>query len=835
MRTVHKALLPVLLLATLSTSQPGAQSTQRRAAADRLGLSFQLLDELHADRGLSDAALAVIPPELLPRMLLRLQYPDFVRRRVEFRRAQEVNEQGIIPPNSLQRALQQLDAARPRTSRTPGVAGMPSGRSVDPDRLFPRTAGLNPNGSGWQWLGPSNVGGRTRAIVIHPQRTNVMWIGSVGGGVWRTDDGGQTFAPVDDRMANLAVTTLAIDPAHPNIVYAGTGEGFYNVDALRGAGVFRTVDGVTWSQIPATATPDFYYVNRITVSRDGTTVLAATTRGMFRSEDAPRAVWKLSTLADELGDVDAHPTDPKRGIAGGLRNGRAYFTSDAGKSWTVATHPGVWSGRVELTYARKNPDTVYASVSNGGGEVWRSRDGGKTFEAMKTLTPDGDPAEYLGRQGWYGNVIWAGDPANENVVIVGGIDLWKSTDGGNAFVDISSWWAPTSAHADHHVITEHPGYNGQTNRIVYFGNDGGLFRTDDVYRVGNNPTPPRVNGWTRLNTGYGVTQFYGGAAQPTSGLIVGGTQDNGTVVYSPATGTTWKTMFGGDGGWSAAHPTNPDVLYGEYVHLNIHRSTNAGQDAEFISGQYYDSTAKQWKWKPLPFTIPDAQANTALFIAPFVLDPSAPDRILAGGLDLWRTDDARAVNTVSSGPSWRSIKRSVGSPISAIAIAAGNSDVIWVGHTNGDVYRTENGTSAAPAWQKVDDFSSGTRLPDRYVTRIGLDSRDSKTAFVTFGGYSTGNVWSTVDGGVKWQNVATGLPQAPVRSVTIHPGNSKHIFIGTEVGVFASDDAGLTWSPTNEGPTNCSVDELFWFGETLIAATHGRGMFAIRLSHDGTH
>lgn len=820
--------LTVCLLVIADSPPLGAQSATRRAAAERLGLSLDDLGRLHSDRGLSDAALATIPAELIPMMLLRLEYPDFVRRRAESRAQQEVDERGQIAPGVFGRALQQLDAMRARILR-PAIAGMPNGRVANPSDLLARTAGLNPDQTGWEWLGPANIGGRTRAIVIHPTRPNTFWVASVGGGVWRTDDAGNSFAAVDDRMSNLAVTTLAIDPRNPNTMYAGTGEGYYNVDALRGAGIFRTIDGVNWTAIPATGTADFHYVNRVAVGADGAAVLAATRTGIHRSVDAARASW-TRTLPDEVGDVDTHPTDRLLALAGGLRNGQAYFSTNGGSTWQVATHSRPWTGRVELAYALRNPSVVYASVANASGEIWRSKDGGRNYEPMKTLTADGDPAEYLGTQGWYDNVVWAGDPTNENLVIVGGIDLWKSTNGGDTLVDISTWWDPRSAHADHHAITAHPGFDGTANRVVYFGNDGGIYRTNDLYTVGGNPLPPRINGWNRLNNNYGVTQFYGGGGQTTSGMIVGGTQDNGTVVYSPTGGTEWKTMFGGDGGWSAAHPSDPNVFFGEYVHLNIHRSLDGGKSAEFISGQFWDDALRRWRWKSLPFTIPDAQAQTALFIAPFVLDPSSADRILAGGRDLWRTNDARAPNSATSGPTWRSIKRSVGSEITAIAVMPGNPDRIWVGHRNGDVFRTNDGTSAAPAWQKLDDGGPvASRLPDRYVTRITPDSQNAQTIFVTFGGYVRGNVWRSIDDGATWRNVGAALPEAPVRSVVVHPTNSKFVYLGTEVGVLASEDGGTTWSPTNEGPTNCSVDELFWMGTRLVAATHGRGLFAIRL------
>jgi photosystem II stability/assembly factor-like uncharacterized protein len=621
---------------------------------------------------------------------------------------------------------------------------------------------------------------------------------------------------------------MAIDPSNPNTIYAGTGEGFFNVDAIQGAGIFSTTDATNWAQLTATATPDFQSVNRIAVSADGTIVLAATETGIFRSNDPARANW-TNVLAAEMAFVACHPTDPTQAIAGGLRNGQAYFSTDGGQTWNFA-QGGLWSSRVELTYAAQNPTMVYASVDVNGGKIWLSNDGGQTFSQQNSQTADGQPAGYLGNQGWYGNSIWAGDPTNANLVVVGGVNLWRSTDGGNTLIDISTWWDPRSCHADHHRIVADPGYDGIANKTVYFGNDGGIYKTADVTTVGNDAQPPRISGWAKLDNSFGVTQFYTGAGNVATGTIIGGAQDNGTLTFTPQNGAQqWGSMFGGDGGYCAADPTDPNTFYGEYVFLNINRSSDGGTTADYISGQFWDGT--QWTFKPVPFQIPDAASQSALFIAPFVLDPNAPNRILAGGLSLWCTNDAKTPNTNSSGPSWASIKNSAGGHISAIAVTPGNSDVIWVGHEDGQVYKTTNGTAASPAWQQIDNTGANPLSAGRYCTDITIDPASPDTVYITFGGYTQGNVWKTTDGGANWANIGGGsLPNAPVRALAIHPNSSAFLYLGTEVGVYASEDAGVNWSPTNEGPTSCSVDDLFWMGRTLVAVTHGRGMFSIDLT-----
>ena len=285
----------------------------------------------------------------------------------------------------------------------------------------------------------------------------------------------------------------------------------------------------------------------------------------------------------------------------------------------------------------------------------------------------------------------------------------------------------------------------------------------------------------------------------------------------------------------AADPTDPNYFYTEYVHLNLYRNDDgATSDDEwwekYISGSFWNAALGKWDWKPAPYTIPDAKNETALFIAPFVLDVNDSNRILAGGMELWRTPNAKAANSASSGPEWHSIKPSVGSAISAICIADGAPDIVWVGHVNGEVYRTDNGTDQQPNWSFVGSGGLNPLNVGRYCTRIVVDAADHDTVYVTFGGYSSSNIWKTTDAGTNWHNVGGSMPEAPVRTLAIHPRNRDFLYAGTEVGVLTSDDGAATWSPTNEGPTNCSVYELFFMDETLVCVTHGRGMFTIDLS-----
>jgi photosystem II stability/assembly factor-like uncharacterized protein len=793
--------------------------------AEKLRISLVEVEALVRSRAMRVAEIAELPEPVLRRALRRIRYPDLAVAREKFRLLHLRSASGPSVFSRRMRAVQHQDSLRVRPSAD-RIAGVPVGTIPTPATLAQPTAGVQ--AGNWTALGPGNIGGRTRAILLDPGNPNTMWAGSVGGGIWRTDNAGTNWLPADDLMANLAVCCLAMDPTNPKVIYAGTGEGFSNLDAIRGAGVFRTTDGVHWSQVTATAA--FSDVNRLAVSADGKTVLAATSNGLLRSADATHATWQ-PVLKSPIADVRFHPTDPKQAIAGGLSDGQSYYSADGGQSWKPATHAQNWGGRVELTYALKNPAVVYASVNMNSGSIWRSQDGGKSYKAMKTRQAGNQPVNYLGDQGWYANTIWAADPTDENALLVGGLDLWRSSDGGDTLSQISLWYATGSAHADQHTIVAHPRLGKAGNKTVFFGNDGGIYRADNYTTVGNNSS--HSSGWAALDNMYGVTQFYGGAGNTKGGVIVGGAQDNGTLQCTPAGGQRWASMFGGDGGWCAADANDSNYFYGEYVFLNICRSTDGGKTADYISGQVWNGHA--WTWRPAPYLIPDATTQKPLFIAPFVLDPNNSNRMLAGGASLWRTDDCKTPNDdhALTGPKWASIKDPIGEPISALAIAPGDSDTVWVAYTNGAVFMTQNGTKPLPVWRQVGGPGAHPLSVARYCSSILIDAHDKRTVFVTFAAYrdtsSASDVWRTTDNGQTWTDIGHGLPDAPVHKLARHPNHPNYLYLGTEVGFFASDDEGTTWSPTNEGPTNCPVYDIFWMGSVLVCTTHGRGMFKISL------
>jgi len=731
--------------------------------------------------------------------------------RERFRRQQRLDDRGGIAADALLEARRQLDQ-------------MPVLQPGD---------GLNKDASlwSWSWLGPGNVGGRIRSILTHPGQPSTLFIGSVGGGIWRSLAAGLSWAPMDDFMPSLAVSSLAMRPGTPSVLYAATGEGFGNYDGLPGAGIFRSADGgLTWGHL-ATTNPagdeSWRWVNRLaTHPTQPDWLFAITSDGrVWRSMDQGSGFTQVLATGQGGRDIKVHPSLGQYVAVGTTGGVWTSAGSGAAGTWTFQSTGAAGKlpsggGRAELAFAAGTPVTIYASIDRNKGEIWRSTDAGATWSLRST------GFQYLGNQGWYNNTIWV-DPLLSDRIVFGGIDLWRSTSGGASPVRISDWSlyhiGGLSAHGDNHAIVPHAQYDGFFNTTVYVGNDGGIQRADDIWSV--IPT----SGWTNLANGLGITQFLGGAAAPDGSRIIGGTQDNDTLRYLPSGGANgWYQAETGDGGACAIDYQSPSRLYSEYTELLIEKSTDGGNTyASAVSG------------------LTDAgNCCNAVFIASFRLDPNDPHFLVAGGTSVWRATNYASSWSAIRGPitdgTWSSGKCDPpGAPttcanaqnprVTALAIAKGDSGVIWAGYESGRVSRTLDGGSV---WANVD-----SNLPDRFVTSIAIHPWDKNQVFVTFGGYQQQSIWYTPDGGQTWAD-RTGtapytLPAVQLNSVVFHPAQPNWVYVGTDLGVLASEDLGVTWSKLplipgvgHEGPVNTEVAELFWQGgQHLIAATHGRGMY----------
>lgn len=797
---------------------------------------------------------------------------EWRKERDEWLRMQRVDDKGEIPLDGIVRAAEH-------------VAAMDGGRD---------DAGLR---LAWEWLGPGNIGGRTRAIVVHPTIPSRMMMAGVTGGIWRTFNSGASWAPVNDFLATLTASTMIIDPNDPDKVYVGTGESFTGIAAGGGAwvgnGIFRTLNawdanGATFVQMPGSNNPNFIGVNRLAHHPSNVGQLfAATTTGLFVSNDIGFN-WNLVA-----GWPGGGATDVKVQVRGGNpnvfdllvgTNAGVFLSDDGGQNFRQMAIPGPGNlvGRCEVAFAPSANTTIYVSANvfvrtanpspppafifpPNGGEIWRgvitSMPGSGNPTVNWTLRNTG--TNYLAGQGGYDNALWV-DPTNANRLVVGGIDLWGSNDGGATLTKISDWRdypdPGDSAHADQHVIIHHPGYNGTSNRRIFVGNDGGVFRHDDIIDAINNGNE---NDWIELNNNLGVTQFYRGAAGPRflgfdfRGFeLLGGTQDNRTLnlnINEPAFGgwnpDAWFQWTTGDGGYCAIHPVTSGLMYEESQWMQITRSGDFGQSYGLAINGLTDAQ-NNFNQMRTPAGVTNPQS---LFIAPFEMDPNSGSTLVAGGLSVWRTTDSAA--------NWTAVRGPVGRAnvfVSTVAVAPGNPARIWAGYghrfgvLDGEI-ALSRGAFPNLAWDRVDT----PPMPGRFITDIHPHRTNPNVVFVSVGGFSNlgmnTNVWrgDVVPGpggtnAVNWTLIngtpPASLPDLPVYTVTSHPDNPSWLYVGTDLGVFASEDGGQTWSTTpasgangNEGPANVIVMDLFWMPTgadiphppQLVAATHGRGMFRV--------
>ena len=704
-------------------------------------------------------------------------------------------------------------------------------------KLTPNNKLLKTNGiSSWVPIGPGNIGGRIRSIIIKPSNPSVLLLGAVAGGIWKSTDGGASWYPKTDASAQLAIGSMVRDPSNENIVYAGTGEGWGNSDNVYGGGIYKSTDfGDTWNMLASTIgtnimsfsnvktmvfdpSGNLYAVTYASKRKDGigTSYLNG---GLYKSTDAGITWVRISstTFATNyfFGD-DVIPFSSSTIIfatnANGTTLGGIYRTTDGGASWNLITAnlPTTNGRRIAFAKDPVNPNTAYAQIQSsnystpdfGLAGIYKTTDAGANWTELSrpATLPSTSSRSFLSNQGWYDNVI-AVDPFNSNNIYVGGVDMMKSSNGGSTWSQLTYWnqyYGTPEVHADHHAIVFDP----VTPNVLYSGDDGGIQKTTDGGKT-----------WIDLNNNLAITQFYGGAVYPTGTTYFGGTQDNGHLKFN--SGTNWDQVYGGDGGFAAQDQTNPLVSYEEYVYLTMRKSTNGG-----------------FSWNSCTTGLTDANSSSnSLFIAPFVMNQKNSSVLLAGSNKVWAT--------ANSGTGWSQVSNALTTGfVSALTITNSASPYLgFAGTTNGHVFictslDPANGTSNT--WTDISPAGNN----GAYVRRITIDPSNQQNIYVCYSGYNNDNnfptrhIWYSGNQGTSWADISGDLPDVPVHTLLVDPAIPTTLYIGTETGVYQSTNRGTNWVAANTGmPAFAPVDELvFQTGSTYIFAfTHGRSAFVTAL------
>lgn len=707
-------------------------------------------------------------------------------------------------------------------------------------------------------LGPARQCGRVLHVAAHPSDRFTFYVSPGTGGLWRTTNNGTTFEPLLPDAGNVPVGHFAIAPSDPKVIWAGTGDPASGRIPLRGFGVMKSVDGGrTWASMGLERTrhigriaihptnPDIVYVAAL-----GYHFSSNPERGLYKTEDGGRTWAKVLDLDGKIGFVEVvlRPDDPGTVFAASYDKSRVpwnfddfgpgtavYRSTDAGRSWRKLGGglPTGDLGRIGLAIYPKDPDIMYATVDNAnerprteeearrdaasgaaaprsapaprvGGEVYRSEDGGETWKKMNA---DKEP---IGGGKWYGQIYV--DPNDDQVVYVPNTPLFRSLDGGRTWGAKAPENLAGSVHVDHHAIWIDPA----DSRHIILGHDGGLAVSYDFGKT-----------WDAFDH-LPLAQFYAvGVDLDEPYNIYGGLQDNGSVKF-PSNGPSgaitrddWTSVGGGDGMVNVVDPTDSRWLF------------NASQNGAIQRVDQKLGLARSIRPRPAA----GRPAYRFNWTAPIVLSPHNGRIVYLGAQVLLRSLDR--------GDNWREISPDLTTndptklagniefcTLTTISESPLEPGYLWTGSDDGKVQLTRNGGGT---WKDLTANLAAAGAPEEYcVTRVFASTHKAGTAYAAKAGWHRDDyrpfVFRTEDFGETWTSITADLPEGTVYVVAEDRRNPRLLFAGTESGVFASIDGGLSWRRFGSGlPPNALVHDLLVHprDNDLVVATHGRGVFVV--------
>ena len=660
---------------------------------------------------------------------------------------------------------------------------------------------LSGNGS-WTSLGPSVIPapgpagyegiGRLNVIGFHPTDQNKIYVGAPSGGFWMSSNGGSSWSTSTDSLATLGVSAIVVDYSNPNKILIGTGD--RDAGDAPGLGVYKSLDGgLTWTA-SKTGMGDRTVGKIIQDPTNALVFLAATSNGVYRSTDGG-ANW-AQTRAGNFKDICFKPGDPT--IVYAAYNSDFWRSSNNGQSFTQITS-GLTSGqRGTIAVTAANPAYVYflqSNSSSGYKGLYRSTDSGLNFTTRST-TPnildwscDGSGS---GGQGWYDLAV-AADPLNAEIVYVGGVDVFKSTNGGQTWTINSHWYGGCSVpavHADCHYLAYSP-----VSGKLYACNDGGIYWTS------NGGTT-----WTDITVGMTIGQMYKlGQSQTVKQQAITGHQDNGTYTLYP---TGWEATGGGDGMECAVDFQNATYMYHTIYYGDIFRTINNNFETQ-IGGNGTGGITEDGAW-----------------VTPFILSKSDPHIMFAGFKNIWRCNDVQAGSV-----SWTKISNNLGGSNSQnlcdLEQSPANTSILYASRYDNKLFRSDNALAGTPTWTDITSTlpASGT------VADLAAHPTDANTVYMVMGT----NVYKSINKGASWTNITGSLPGISKNAIVYYKnGPAEALYVGTDAGVYYQDQTSGGWISYKSGlPVNAIISELDIYydndsvsSDVIRASTYGRGLWS---------
>ncbi|MCH2032346.1 MAG: glycosyl hydrolase [Tenacibaculum sp.] len=700
------------------------------------------------------------------------------------------------------------------------------------------------NGLKFRSIGPALMSGRIADIVIHPNNENVWYVGVASGGVWKTENSGTTWNSIFDGQVSYSIGCVTLDPQNPEIVWVGTGENDGGRHIGYGDGIYKSEDGgKSWKNM---GLKNSEHLSKIIIHPKDSKIMWVASqgplwsgggeRGVFKSTDGGKT-WK-QTLGDDqwVGATDLliDPRNPDllyaatwqrhRTVAGYLGGGPGtgiFKSNDGGENWVKLKTglPNSNMGKIGLAISPQKPDVIYAAIEldRRTGGVYKSENKGGSWKKMSNAVSGGTGPHYY-------QELYASPHRFDHLYLANNYML-ESFDGGKTFTQMNE----SEKHVDNHAVA----FKKNDPNYILVGCDGGLYESFD-----------RTKNWKYINN-LPVTQFYKIAVDDAEPFyyVYGGTQDNSTQGAPSRTdnihgirNSDWFIVLGGDGHQPATEPGNPNIVYAQWQQGNLNRHDRiTGENVSIKPQPELGEKAERHNWD-----------------APILVSPHNPKRIYHASQRVWKSDDRgdswqpisedltnnmERIQTPFFGKkqkwdnAWDIYAMSNYSTITSLSESPKQEGLIYAGTDDGIIQVTENGGAN---WRKV-DFSKIKGLPETaFVNDIKADLFDENVVYAVFDNHKFGDyqpyLFKSSDKGKTWKSIANNLPDRTLlwRIVQDHV-NSNLLFLGTEFGVYFTNDSGNSWVKLKSGLPNISVRDLAIQKREndLIAGTFGRGIYIL--------